>query len=79
MCKIKYKERNNTNESERESSSHLYDRVSPLQQSNGQQDAFLEDSVTCGVHDEVNDQVRCTLPIQMTLNLRQAYLSSTAC
>lgn len=61
-----------------ESSSYLYDRVSSLQQSDGQQDAFLEDSVTCGVHDEVNDQVRRTLSIQMTLHFSQAHLPSTA-
>ncbi|TRY94884.1 hypothetical protein DNTS_032985 [Danionella cerebrum] len=34
----------------------LDDWVSSFQQSNGQQDALLEDSVTCGVHDEIDDQ-----------------------
>ncbi|TNN81361.1 hypothetical protein EYF80_008417 [Liparis tanakae] len=52
-------------------------RQSYRQQCNSQEDAFLENSVTCGVHDEVNDQVRGSLFVQVTLHLRQAHFPTT--
>lgn len=51
--------------------------VSTFQQGDGQQDALLEDSVAGGVHDEVDDQIRSSLFVQVTLYLGQAHLSST--
>lgn len=47
--------------------------VSTFEQCDSQQDAFLEDSVACGVHDEIDYQVRGSLLVQVTLNLRQAH------
>lgn len=55
---------------------YLYDWVSSLEQSDGQQDALLKDTVAGGVHDEVDDQVRCSLSVQMTLDLGQTQLPS---
>lgn len=47
--------------------------VSTFEQRYRQQDALLEDSVACGVHDEVDDQVRGPLLVQVTLDLSQAH------
>lgn len=47
--------------------------VSTFEQCDSQQDALLEDSVACGVHDEVDYEVRGSLLVQVTLNLRQAH------
>lgn len=51
--------------------------VSTFQQCNSQEDAFLKDSVTSGVHDEVNNQVRGTLFVQVTLYFCQAHFTPT--
>jgi len=59
-------------------SSYLDDRVSTLQQSDGQQDALLEDAVAGGVHDEVDDQVGSPFFVQMALDRRQTQLPATA-
>lgn len=51
---------------------HLYDGVSSLEQGDGQQDALLKDAVAGGVHDEVDDEVRGSLSVQVALHLGQA-------
>lgn len=55
---------------------HLYDGVSSLEQGDGQQDALLKDAVAGGVHDEVDDEVRGSLSVQVALHLGQAQLPS---
>lgn len=56
---------------------YLDDGVAPLQQRDGQQDALLEDPVAASVHDEVDDQVRGSFPVQVALDLRQTQLPPT--
>ena len=51
--------------------------VSTFQQCNSEQDAFLEDFVAGGVHDEVDDQVRGSLFVQVTLHFCQRHLPPT--
>lgn len=50
--------------------------VSTFEQSNGQENAFLEDSVTGSVHDEVNNQIRSSFFVQVTLHFCEAHFSS---
>lgn len=48
---------------------YLDDRVSTLQQCDGQQYALLEDPVAGSIHDEVNDKVRSPFFVQVALDL----------
>lgn len=53
-------------------SNYLDHWVPSLQQRDGQQYALLEDPVTGGVHDEVDDEIRGSFSVEVALDLCQA-------
>ena len=48
---------------------NLNDGVAAIEKSNGKLDGFLEDTARVVAHDEVDDEISCTVTVQVTLAL----------